>query len=315
LDLKEFTELVTFTARCLGAQEPGEWAESLTGQGQPSWTVTEITELGPGYPQALLSGPDHAQLKIKYGWGAAGKVTVYGMMPSKYGDGNERYAYAKHANVAPERGGKAIANEARRRVLNAGYLDELPGKWAEQVTEQAEADMRSGLMARAAGLFGLEAPGDAPLNLSRFLPDKRGQVELTSHGPATMNIELYGLDPEVGMAMLQVLSASHLVSTSCCYRYGPMHHPSLAVTGCLHGGCAHDEQRGELGSREAVLQYLAKSHSVPEPVADAALTGARDSRYEVAEVEDGDRTVAVVHWNTQGLGEYTVEIPRKDKSA
>jgi hypothetical protein len=35
----------------------------------------------------------------------------------------------------------------------------------------------------------------------------------------------------------------------------------------------------------------------------------------VAEVYDGDLTVAVVHWNTEGLGEYTVEIARKDKSA
>jgi hypothetical protein len=95
-----------------------------------------------------------------------------------------------------------------------------------------------------------------------------------------------------------------------------MHHPSLSVTGCLHGGCDHSEQRGELGSREAVLQYLVRSHSVSEADADRALTEARwDSRYEVAEVYDGDRLVAVIHWNTQGLGEYTVEIPRKDEPA
>lgn len=298
MDLDKFRELVTFTAAC------------LTGQYQGEWTVTEIDN-DRSWPQALLSGPDHAQLKIKYGWGAAGKITVYGMLPSKYAD---RYESGYRANVAPERGGKAIANEARRRVLDAGYLDELPAKVIEQQTEQAEADTRIGLMARAAGLFGLPEPGDAPLNLSRFLPNKRGQVELTSYGLPTMSIELYGLDPEVGMAMLKALSASHLVHASCCYAYGPAHHPSLSVTGCLHGGCGHDEQRGELGSREAVLQYLARSHSVPEYVADAALTEARDSRYEMAEVGDGERIVAVIHWNTQGLGEYTVEIARKDKS-
>lgn len=300
MDLEEFTQLVKFTARC------------LTGQGKGEWTVTEI-DGDHSWPQALLSGPDHAQLKIKFGWRAEGKVTVYGMMPSKYG--HDRYEYSKHANVAPQRGGKAIAGETRRRVLDAGYLDELPGKWAEWQTEQAEADMRAGIMARAAGLFGLEAPGDAPLNLSRFLPNKRGQVELTSYGPPTMSIELHGLDPETGLRMLQVLSASSMVSTSCCYAYGPMHHPSLTVTGCLHAGCDHADERGELGSREAVLQYLVKSHSVPESVADAKLTEARASRYEVAEVEDGDRTVAVLHWNNQGLGEYTVEIPRKDATS
>lgn len=302
MDLDKFRELVKFTARC------------LTGQGKGEWTAGEITELYPGYPQVLLDGPDHAQLKIKFGWGAAGKITVYGMMPSKYGDRYE-YGGGKGINVAPERGGKAIANEARRRVLDAGYLDELPGKLAEWRTEQAEADMRIGLMARAAGLFGLPEPGDAPLDLSRFLPGKRGQVELSSYGPPQMSIELHGLDPETGLRMLQALSASSMVSASCCYRYGPAHHPSLSVTGCLHGGCGHSEQRGELGSREAVLQYLVKSHSVPENVADAKLTEARDSRYEVAEVEDGDRTVAVIHWNTKGLGEYTVEIARKDATS
>jgi hypothetical protein len=302
MDLDKFRELVTFTADC------------LTGQHQGEWTAGEITELYSGYPQALLDGPDHAQLKIKFGWGAAGKVTVYGMMPSKYGDRYE-YGGGKGINVAPERGGKAIAGEARRRVLDAGYLDELPGKVAEWETEQAESARRVAIMGRASQIFGMASPGDAPLNLSRFLPNKRGQVELTSYGPATMNIELYGLDPEVGLGMLQAMSASHLVSASCCYRYGPAHHPSLSVTGCLHSGCGHDEQRGELGSREAVLQYLVKSHSVAEPVADAALTDARDSRYEVAEVYDGERIVAVIHWNTQGLGEYTVEIPRKDATS
>jgi hypothetical protein len=256
LDLEEFTQLAKATADC------------LTGQGKGKWTAGEITELYPGYPQVLLDGPDHAQLRIKYGWGAAGKVTVYGMMPSKYGYDRHEYGGGKGINVAPERGAKAIANEARRRVLDAGYLAELPAKVIEWQTELAEADTRIGIMARAAGLFGLPEPGDAPLNLSRFLPGKRGEVELTSYGPPAMSIELHGLDPEVGLRMLQVLAASHMASTSCCYRYGPMHHPSLAVTGCLHGGCRHEDERGELGSREAVLQYLVKSHSVPEPDAD-----------------------------------------------
>jgi hypothetical protein len=300
MDLEELTQLVTFTANC------------LTGQGKGEWAVSEISGV-PNLPQALLDGPDHAQLKIKLGWGTASKVTVYGMMPGKYGD---RYEYDKRANVAAARGGKAIAGEARRRVLDAGYLDELPRRVAEWETEQAEADMRSGIMARAAGLFGLPAPGDGPLNLSRFLP-KRGQAELTSGGPPTMSIELHGLDPEVGMAMLQVLAASSMVSTSCCYRYGPAHHPSLSVTGCLHGGCDHSEQRGELGSREAVRQYLVKSHSVPEADADRTLTEARKSRYQVSELYDNDdgHLVAVVHWNTQGLGEYTVEISRNQAAS
>jgi hypothetical protein len=230
------------------------------------------------------------------------------MMPSKYGD---RHEYGKGINVAPERGGKTIANEARRRVLDAGYLDELPAKVAEWQTELAEADTRIGIMARAAGLFGLEAPGDAPLNLSRFLPNKRGQAELSSYGKPEMSIELYGLDPEVGMAMLQVMAASHLVHASCCHRYGPGHHPQFEVTGCLR----ESSERGEQASAERVYTFLTCSRGLDKARVSLALTDARTSRYQVAEVMRGDDVVAVVSWNTGGLGEYTVEIPRKDATS
>lgn len=308
MDLEEFTQLVTFTAACLSAQEPGEWAGSLTGQGQPSWAVTSVTEPYPGYPQALLDGPDHAQLKIKFGWDAAGKVTVYGMMPSKYG--YDRHEYSKKANVAPQRGGKVIAGEARRRVLDAGYLAELPAKVIEWQTEQAEADTRAGLMARAAGLFGLPAPGDAPLNLSRFLPNRRGEVELSSGAKPEMSIELHGLDPDVGLRMLQALSSSFMVSGSCCRKFGPGHPPQFEVLGCLR-----ERRNGEGGhdwaSRHRVRELLT-GHGISAEEADRALTDAQASRYQVAEVRDGDKILAVVSWDHEDCGEFTVELAKSE---
>jgi Flp pilus assembly CpaE family ATPase len=213
--------------------------------------------------------------------------------------------------VDPDRGAKTIAGEARRRVLDAGYLDELPAKVAEWQQEQAEADTRAGIMARAAGLFGLEAPGDAPLNLSRFLPNKRGQAEVSSGANPQMSIELYGLDPDVGMAMLQALSASFMVSGSCCHRYGPGHHPQFEVTGCLR----ESSERGEQASAERVYTFLTCSRGLDKARVSLALREARTSRYQVAEVMRGDDVVAVVSWNTGGLGEYTVEIPRKDATS
>jgi hypothetical protein len=298
LDLEQFTQLATSTAVYLTRQRQGEW------------TVTEITELHPGYPQALLAGPDHAQLKIKHGWGAAGKVTVYGMMPSKYG--YDRYEYAKHANVAPERGAKTIANEARRRVLDAGYLAELPQRVYAWETELAEAGVRAGIMARAAGLFGLPTPGDAPLNLSRFLPNRRGQVELSSDGLPQMSIELHGLDPDVGLRMLQALSSSFMVSGSCCRKFGPGHHPQFEVAGCLRERRNGDEH--DWASRRRVRELLT-SHGIGAEEADRALDDAQASRYQVAEVYDGGKILAIVSWDHDGCGEYTVELAGKDKPA
>jgi len=274
-----------------------------------SWEVVPLDE---GRPAAELHRADGARLYLTASWQAGGKVTVSALEPSTY-TGGEYHGSRKYVrNVDPARGARAIAVAARTYILNAGYLDALPEQVAQNRQRLAEEAGRAAIMAEAAQLFGLEGPGDAPLSLHRFT-GRKAEAEVFHErygGRPVMSLELHGLPPEIGLAMLRAMAESDLVRASCCFAYGPEHPPQFSVAGCLYRD-QNERERGEDASRERVRRFLVRSRGVRPADAERALDEAREVGAAVIEPR-GQVLASVVTWDHQGCGEYTVEVPRKD---
>ena len=240
-------------------------------------------------------------------------------MRGKYPEGTSGGTY--QARVDPQRGLLTIAKDIDRRILGAGYVDDLLAAIeAKRERDEREAK-RASWLAKAAELFGVEPPKDTgylgrpytpQLDLSRFVKGQ-GHAESYWDGTEHLNINLSGIPAQVALDMLKVLAGSEAVRASCCFRYGPAHHPSLAAVGCLHPDHPGHE-RGEQGSRTAVYNFLTRSRGLGKYEAAEALDEARASRYQVSEIYDGDALAAVVSWDTAGLGEFTAEVSRGEES-
>ena len=294
MDAARFADLAHALAWQLGQLRQEEWTAQLDERG--------------GTYAVLVTGI--ARLSIS--WSARQrKLTVSGHYPE--GTGGEAF----QARVDPQRGLLTIAKDINRRILNAGYLGVLAHAVERKATMDATEAERASWLAKAAALFGIKPPASTDdigrgikpqLDLGQFVKGQ-GHVESYWDG-ARLNIELSGIPAQVALDMLKVLAESEGVRASCCFRYGPAHHPGLEVAGCLHPD--HPEhERGEQGSRTAVYNFLTRSRGLGKYEVAEAMEEARASHYQVSEIYDDGRLVAVVSWDTEGLGEYTVQVPRE----
>jgi hypothetical protein len=209
-------------------------AELTTRRRGEVWTVATFHE-DHAHPAADLAGPGHARIRMQYGFHATGKVTVQGMWPNgtTYG--------ATSRNVDPARGVKAIASAADSYALRgcppgstASYLDQLPEVVTKWQAAQALAAQRTAIVARFAALVQADPPadGERTLNLSGYLPGKRGEVTVNFDDPPEISLELHGLTADTAAAILAVFARSDQAQARCCADYGDGHDPRLARLGC-----------------------------------------------------------------------------------
>lgn len=256
-----------------------------------TWAVAEWHE-DHAWPAATLDGPDSARLFVQYGFDRAGKITVTARLPKgTYAGRGVKYA----ASVDPARGARAIAQAADTRVLRAGYLDILPGKVAEKREKDAIRATRGAAAAKAAALFEVPAPDDGKLSLSRFLP-QRGVADFGTRGDR-VSLDLNGVPLATALSMLAVLAED--TSASCCYSYGPGHHPDLSTVGCLR----ERSGRGHDASRERIRRLLAE-HGVDAGQADALMDSAHRSGW-TSHIEGSGITVTYDFDH----GEFTASLP------
>lgn len=181
-------------------------AQRLSQARGETWRVTASSpDDGRAYPDVVISqqgGP--AALKLIWGWYSPGKVTVVGLLP----EGVPGRSY--RANVDQYRAVAALVTAAGKRVLQAGYLDDLPGLVASKARRDETFAKRRALLGRVAALFGQPAPdnSDSKVHLSEFV-EGAGYVECY-HGQRgdALNIDLSGVPGEVMLRMLQVLADS-----------------------------------------------------------------------------------------------------------
>lgn len=207
----------------------GDVAATLTAERGEPWQCTQAdTPADTDYPGARLDGPAGARLQLREGWqahvdrpcGATGKVTVTGLFPA----GQSHGTYT--ANVNPARGARTVAREAARRVLDAGYLAELPGILARKHQHDQEQAERLDWLRRAAWITGQDAPADAGDRIGLgHLAAGYGDVRAYWTGSDRLNIELSGIPAETALRMLAVLAET---------AGGP---PAAACTCCINNVC------------------------------------------------------------------------------
>jgi hypothetical protein len=204
-------------------------AAELGARRNEAWAV-EVPE--EPYVRSVVITTGIARLKLSYDSMAAEKVNVSGGFPD--GFGHKTFA----ANVDPARGPHMVAAEAERRVLAAGYADELLVVLERKRVSDEHNANRAALMARAAALFGIETedPGDGgKLFLHDWLTGS-GYVEpYGGNHDDRLTFQLSGIDGEVALAMLQVLAVSR-ATAPCCHKWGLSHHPALSEPGCARTG-------------------------------------------------------------------------------
>jgi hypothetical protein len=296
----EFADLADDIARELGR---------LRGE---EWTAQQDERYETG---AVLAG-GIARLRISGNY-RTGRLNVAGLGPD--GIGRTGLQRTWDISVNPDRGAPAVAKDVNRRILGAGYADDLLVARARKAEHDELEAKRAAWLDQVRELFALKpatvGPGMDPgkVYLGKFV---KGSGYVQNYGWSAehadmLDINLSGIPAQVMLDMLAVLAKHVARECRCCSTFGPGHHPDLAVTGCLHPCGRSPAERGELGSREAVLRYLVTSHGVTPYKAALALDEARASRYEMSEIYHGERLVAIVSWDTAGLGEYTVEVPRE----
>jgi hypothetical protein len=295
----EFAGLATDLAAELGKLRSEDWTAELAG-GRDTWAT-------------LACGT--ARLTVTW-YTREARLVIYGLDP----DG--RYLSPHRITVNPARGAAAIARDVSRRILAAGYADDLLVAIARKAEKDELEATRAAWLARAAQLLGIDPPPAADdigrgikprLDLGQFVAGQ-GHAESYWDGADRLNIDLTGIPAQVALDMLKVLAESDAVRARCCFTYGPDHPPQFSVAGCLYR--RNGAGRGEDASRERVWRFLVKSRGIGAGEAYRALDEARASRYQVSEIYDGERgpgarLQAVITWNHEGCGEYTVEVPRE----
>jgi hypothetical protein len=258
---------------------------------------------------AQLAGPGDARLGLHW-LNRAKRLRVSGLDP----DGLAAFR-RRVITVDPSRGLLIITKDVNRRLIAAGYVDDLLAAKAKKAARDTADAERASWLDQAAALFGIGRPkdhtaGDDPhkVYLGRFVKGS-GYVESYGHGDGDtghLNINLSGIPAHIALAMLAVLAGSEGASAQCCYRYGPGHHPDFSVTGCLR-------ERSERGAAQSEVRVtrLLQGHGVSTAQAVMAMDEARASHYQVSEIYDGERLVAVVSFDEGGHGEFTVELARE----
>ena len=191
MDITELKEL---------AEQVAYELEFLRGEG---WKLGRLGPAGDSWPAAWLDGADGAVLELRYGFEAPGRVTITGIFPPRTG-GRCHFS----ANVNPERGAQIIARAADNRVLQAGYLDVLPGAIRERAEIDRKEAARAELLGQVAALFGAEAAdyGDGrKVFLGEFIAGN-GYVETYLGDPDTLSFNLSGIPAGTALRMLAVLA-------------------------------------------------------------------------------------------------------------
>jgi hypothetical protein len=201
------------------------------------------------HPSAdLVNTASGARLRIVFGWFAPGKVTVEGRFPEGTGCRHDH-----RANVAPERGARAVAQAADARVLRSGYTDELPGMIKRKAEQEEQYARAVRLTDRVAELFGTSADERGGVYVGNRV---RGQGRVSvyySEDRGALNLDISGIPADVALAMLAVLAGRTDPAPTCCDEYGPDHRASWAGPYCRQ----HATGSGELKpfSREAEQAY------------------------------------------------------------
>jgi hypothetical protein len=269
------------------------------------WTVTADETADA---RAVLAG-GIARLSVSLGW-RTGRLRVRGLDA----DGNVFRTW--DITASPDRGAPAIAKDVNRRILAAGYADDLIVARAKKTAREVSDAARAAWLDQAAELFGIARPKDHTrgadphkVYLGQFVKGS-GYVQSYGYGDTDtdyLDINLSGIPAQVMLDMLAVLAAHVRAQVQCCRAYGPGHPPQFAVTGCLR----ERSERGEDASRNRA-GLLLQVHGAGTVQTYDALAEARERGVSVIE-RDG-QALAVVSWDYEGCGEYTVEIPRKDAS-
>jgi hypothetical protein len=306
MDHTEFAGLATDLAAELARLRSEDWTAELAGG--DTWAT-------------LACGT--ARVTVTW-YAREARLVIYGLDP----DG--RYLSPYRITVNPARGALAVAKDVSRRILAAGYADDLLAAIAKKAERDALEAQRAALEAQraawldqAAELFGITRPKDhergadpSKVYLAQFVTGN-GYVQnygWSDEHADMLDINLSGIPAQVALDMLKVLAESDAVRARCCFTYGPDHPPQFSVAGCLYRRSGAG--RGEDASRERVWRFLVKSRGIGAGEAYRALDEARASRYQVSEIYDGERgpgarLLAIVSWDHEGCGEYTVQVPRE----
>lgn len=295
-------------------------AKNLTRITGAAWALDVMDPPETGYLAAELQAGSGMRLRVHVRR-SDGRLVVTGMAPE---GGSLAKTWQRSFATDRETGWPVwdtlrLAREVNRHILGAGYADDYLVASARAAEHAAQEGRRANMMMDAAELFGIDPPpgyGDRQrnteahrLHLGRFV---RGQGHAEPYGwhgddVELMDITLSGIDKQTALDMLKVLASSQAVHASCCFTYGPDHHPRFSVTGCLYPG-RPDREGGEQPSRVRVYGFLTRSRGL---VKDEVVTAMDEARQKgAAVIMHGDRLQAVISWGTEGCGEYTVEVPR-----
>lgn len=169
----------------------------LRGEG---WSLARMGRPDDTWPVAWLLGEDRAMLRLLL-VGSAGKVNVSGEFP-----GNAGALMRYQCNVNPDRGAAVLARAANRLVLEAGYLDALPGVLKRHQEYEAKRQRQAELLSQAAELLGTR-PADPGDGRRVFLTgDVHGYVEVRTGDPATVSFSISGIPAQTALEMLAVLA-------------------------------------------------------------------------------------------------------------
>lgn len=299
----------------------GGLAGHLTRITGAEWYVDTVDPPETGYLAAELQAGSGMRLRV-HKRRSDGRYTVTGMAPE---GASLAKTWRRTFAADPETGWPVwdtlrIAREVNRHILGAGYADDYLVASAWAADKAALEGKRANMMMDAADLFGIDPPpvlADRQrnheahrLNLSRFV---QGSGYAEPHGyraedAELMDVSLSGIPREVALAMLKVLASSQDVHASCCFTYGPDHHPRFSVTGCLYPG-RPDCEGGEQPSRVRVYGFLTRSRGLAKDAVVMAMDEARARGAGV--IEPDGQVLAVVSWDHEGCGEYTAEVPRE----
>jgi hypothetical protein len=207
-----------------------------------------------------------------------------------------------------------IAREVDRHIISAGYIDDVLVARARKDNDDAVATERMRWLSQVAGMFEVGVPsGEGSDGWKVFLRQfVKGSGYVESYGSSLANaghlsINLSGIPAEVMLEMLAPLAAYAGRECKCCHIYGPGHHPALATVGCLR----QKSERGEEASADRVARLVAGYGALPGSP-QAALDEARHSEYHVSVVERDGQVLAVVEWDHDGCGEFTVELAKTE---
>jgi hypothetical protein len=217
--LAELAELADGVAGDLGTLRHEGWKTEIPERTRPSLVY-------------LAHGIARLSLSLSY---RDDRLHVYGLGPDGHflDKGQRRSQGIWSISANPARGSLAIAKDINRRIISAGYVDDLLAA-VERKRERDERQAHSAaMMAEAGALFGITPHEDGKVYLGEFVRGTGHVSDYRVEGEDLLSIELSGIPRDVAMKMLKVLAQAASSQARCCYKFGPAHDTRLSMTGCL----------------------------------------------------------------------------------